>query len=307
MAILTCREIGEGRSGSQEYRDGRFSERSTRVFEVTTNDSGHDDQYVLGNAHTASPDPAPLVGTTHPSDSDLICRSRSARGGSRGEEKFWILTLEYDNNVSSNSSDTSTNPMDRRVRWRMEFNNASRAVTHDIQGNPIQTKAGAAFDPPLEDEDGTPVVIAVRNQDASELNSIMATASDYRGAVNSDEWHGLEAGSVRCRNIGMGEIQFETGYEYYSVVYEFEVRSREDLLQNLQASQVENFSTVEGWDRLVLHQGFKAKLPDGTIGNLEGSKPWKLDANGAVFADQNEFYYRSFKTRKRRPFSGLNL
>lgn len=310
MSITASNEKGEGRQGSSEYSDNRIVTKSTRVFEVHVNDQSHDDQYILQLGQSASPDPIPADLAAHPTNAALFCKSRVARQqtGEGVAANCWLVTCEYDNSLSEeDAEDSQETPLERRVKFHIEFSSATKVLDRREDGIPIVNTVGDPFDPPLDDEDDRFVLVAKKNYAASDLNSLMQLMADYRNSVNSDTFRGLPPGSWRFVVPQMTELQSENGVEFYTVSWRFEAKDE---------YEISDPSTVEGspepWDRVVLNTGYNALTEanmDDTKHALLDKEPRKLKADGTVFeeSDSPNYYYRTFKTKKRRPFSAIGI
>ena len=310
MPITACNEKGEGRTGSKEYQGNRIIIKSTRVFEVHVDDQTHDDQYILDNGPFASPDPLPAILSVHPTNPLLRCKSTPARQqpGEGKAANCWLVTCEYDNQTSdADAEDSETAPLDRSTRWHLEFGGFVRILERDIDGDPIVNTVGDIFDPPLDEEDERPVLVARKNYDATDLPGLMALIVDYRGAVNNDTFLGLPSGSWRIGRVQMSEEQVEDDVRFHAVSWYLEAKEEYDISD---PTTVEG--TPEPWDRLVLNIGYKAfKTADDsdTKYTLVDREPRKLKKDGTLFAhdDNPNYFYRTFRTKKRRPFSALGL
>jgi hypothetical protein len=315
MSIVRSDEISTGNGGKIEYRDKKFMRTSTRVFRVQC-DQDHDEQYILNNAYLATPDPVPVLFAVHPTSNAIRVRSIDPRPEtSVGERRTsYIVTVSYDNEVPDDEGDQEEDPLQRRIRYRLDWETYEKVLPRDLEGRPIENTVKDAFDPPLTEEEERPVLVVTRNEDAANLNSIVATAVLYRGAVNSDTVLGWPKGHVRLRRITMSDLKTEnvqdTTQEYYEVTYEFAFKE-EDLPPAGKFEQIDG-SDPEPWDRLVLNQGFSyyatANASESKV-SIKGSSPRKIKSNGTLFAatDTDPYYYRAFRTKRRMPFNALGL
>lgn len=308
--ITECHEKGSGRTGSSEYSDGRLITKSTRVFEVQVDDQDHDDQYILQFAQSASPDPIPNTLDPHPTNTGIRCKSRVAT--QHDDEgvgaKYWRVTCEYDNSVSDDDADDAgTTPLERRVKFHIEFGSATKILERDNEGVPIVNTVLDPFDPPLDDEDDRFILVAKKNYAESDFVGLMQLMVDYRNSTNSDYWKGLPPGSWRFVTPQMSELQTEDDVKYYTVSWRFEAKDEYDIADP---------STVEGspepWDRVVLNTGYNAFTTandDTTKVTLLDKEPQKLKADGTLFeaGDDPNYYYRTFKTKKRRAFVAIGI
>lgn len=309
--ITECNEKGEGRTGSVEYQGNKIIVKSTRVFELFVDDPDNDDQYIIANGPSALPDPLPTILSAHPTNPVLKCKSIPVRQepGEGKAANCWRATVEYDNQTSDqDAEDSETPPLDRRTRWVMRIAQATKVIERDIDGNLIANTVGDQFDPPLEEEDHRPVLVATKNYDATDLPGLMSLIADYSGAVNSDEFLGLPPGSWYLSAPDMSPEQVENDVRYHEVSWAFELKSEYEISD---PSTVEG--TPEPWDRLVLNVGYRAYQQaesSETVYNVVSSKDQvKLKETGVRFGhdDDPNYFYRTFRTKKRRAFSALGL
>lgn len=312
MSIVECREQGEGRQGAVEFQGNRIIVRSTRVFKIYTGNPADDDQVILATGHEATPDPLPTILSVHPGNPELRLKSMPIRQdqGEGVAATCWIATCEYDNQTSEeDATDAQTQPIDRRTRWHMEFSGFTRVLERDINGLPIVNTIGDVFDPPLEEEDERPVLVAVKNYPATNLSGLMALIADYRGAVNSDTFLGVSPGSWRVARVQMSPEQVEDDIRYHSVSWYLELK---------EPYEFDDPAKIEGdpepWDRLVLNRGLWAlEVANDTESwyRIPGNEPRNLRRDGTLIVEHDgidpDYYYRSFRVKKRRPFSALGL
>lgn len=311
MSILRSDELGEHRTGSTEFQNGRLIVRSSRSWRVTCDTQYDDDQEVLTAAIIASPDPIANDLDAHPTNGDLLCRSRRAEqetGGDGVSAYSWLVRAEYDNQSNSqDAEDAETPPLDRRTRWHMEFNDVEVVQEYDQEGVLIQNTAGDVFDPPLVESESRPILVGKKNYDAGDLSGLMALVADYTNCVNSDTFLGRPPGSWHISKPQMSEEQSEGDVRYHVVSWPLELKGEYEFPDP---------STVEGspdpWDRVVLNRGFNhLTTPNDkeTKAPIAGKEPRNLKEDGTLFiptADPN-YFYRTFKTKKRRPFSAIGL
>ena len=316
MSIVWSNEIPDGRTGTIEFRKekggGKIGRTAVRVWQLHVDDKSHDDQYILEYGTAATPDPIPTILDRHPTNSTLKCRNLSAAQESGNDGKFWQVTANYDNNISEEDEQDAQqeDPLQRAPKYRIEWGQYTKILERDIDGLPIQNTAGDKFDPPLEDEDSRLVVTVTRNESASAFNSIVGLAYDYKNTVNSDTFLGQPPGSWRMMPILTGDIQTENDISYYQVTYAFELK---EPYEGLTASKVENYSQLQPWDRLILNIGYNAlTIPDDKSSKypLPNKEAVKLSEDGTVFytgTNADNYFYRNFRTKRRRPFGIFNF
>ena len=155
----------------------------------------------------------------------------------------------------------------------------------------------------VELDDSRPVLVAVRNEDAANLAGIIATAIDYKDAVNSDTFYGASAGDVKMGLIQTGEPQFENGVSFYSIRYEFQFRER-------------RHPSIPAWDLDFLDEGFHAQTTSGNSPAARGTKyeikpgcakASGLKAGGLVRGPTDPPHFVQFQVYPNRPFGALGL
>lgn len=294
-SIILCDEIGEGRS-AQDDIEGKASE--VRQWRVRTDGPMYPCQ-ILDTAHTASPDPIAIKGEAHPYATFLFCKSRTCRPESSDEEgnKFYIVTANYDNQFKEDPANYEANPLDRPVKYGLEWSQYTAVVTKDAEGDPILNVVKDEFEEPLEEDDDRPVLTAIRNEDAANFASIVALAIDYRNATNSDTFYGAPPGCVKMAPIELGEVQYENGQAYYAVRYAFAFKEEQE-------------GGVAGWNRQILNRGFNAYKTANTESskyNLGADGPKNLKEDGTIVGPTDDPYYLDIQTKKRRSFGALGL
>lgn len=222
----------------------------------------------------------------------------------------WAITLTYapfDVWTLLGSSDLNKgiiSPLDRawEVYWG-EPQKYKKSKPYDESGENEETgEPGAPYvntvgdpllDPPPTEET-RPVLFLVRNE--STYND--AYASQYKDAVNSDEFLGFPPNTVKCRDI-KGERFWDPDWGWwFKVTYQFEFDYDDD---------------GEGFTYLALNAGYR-QLVNGT-----GSPVNVVDANGNTVTDavplkQNgayepgaEPYFIPFQEFPSVPFENLNI
>lgn len=311
MSIISCNEIGEGRSASSEYSNQKVIVKDVRIFRVQTDSQYHTGAYILANAPSFGPDNLPLDLAVHPDFTDLRVKGRNANmeTGEGVAAISWLVTCNYDNQLSDqDEEDSETEPLERRTKFHLESSSFTRVVDRDEEGRPLRNTIGELFDPPLEEEDERSVLVAVKNYDANDLPGLMALVADYRNSVSSDSFLGRPPGSWRMAKVQMSPEQVEDEHRFHSVSWYLELK---DEYEFDDPSKIEG--SPEPWDRLVLNRGTYAYMTANdplSYYRLPGNEPKNLKQDGTLITDHGDgadYYYRSYRTKKRRPFSALGL
>jgi hypothetical protein len=134
----------------------------------------------------------------------------------------WTVTAEYSTKAGDQSR-YDPNPLLRPPTIRWSSQKFQKDATQDIQGNPIVTSAGEAYDPPRPIDDSRMILTVVRNESSYDPG----LAQLYTNATNFDVFFGALAGQCKCDSI-QGELKFETGIYYWEVTYVFHFRTGTD-------------------------------------------------------------------------------
>lgn len=126
------------------------------------------------------------------------------------------------------------NPTLRQPEIRWGSNKVMRAATHTVFPSelPIKNSAGDVFDPPPEKEEVRLTLHISRNEATFDARKVF----DFVSTVNETDWLGFDDRTVKCNGI-TADLQFESGYYFYRVNYDFEIKE-------------------DGWDLKLLDAGF---------------------------------------------------
>ncbi len=214
----------------------------------------------------------------------------------------WKVTLTYEpydvvhQLGNSDIGQGIINPTDRVPEVYMDKAKYQRSKPEDESSPPlpyVNTVGDPLIDTP-ETEETRPVFKIVRNE--STYNDDYA--SQYKDAVNSDEFLGYPPNTVKCRDItAERDYDPDWGY-YYHVTYEFEVRDDDD--GNGFTRKILN----AGYRQLVNGSGEPTNVVDAT-GN-QVTDPVPLQKNGA-YTPGADPYFLSFAQFPSIEFAGLNI
>jgi hypothetical protein len=231
VSVISCRLIGEGRSGQRATNlVGTFTQR----FRVETNNP-LDGPEVVWSPHSVSGHPQlpTQFVTTYSSGNDseplALCVGINVdeEGDSR---KSWIVTAQYSTAPPGNASELSQNPLSNPPFYSLSFDQyttvARKAVNYfkadgsinnggDLQ--PIWNSAFQTLRPGVEVDDSRPVLVVERNE--AIVNQTLAMF--YVNSVNVSAWKGCAPRTVKCKSIATGQLQQQNQYSYYRVRYEF--------------------------------------------------------------------------------------
>jgi hypothetical protein len=279
MAVVSLQRIAQGRSGTA---DDKFDRSYEVVWKAITNDP-QDGPYVVGNAVGL---PARFAPYSYGNDVDLaaLCRDLSVRQDGENR-KVWIVTAKF--STKHKDDDNEADPLDRRVKSRLDFAPYQKLVTVDQNGDPIVNSAGDPYEVTVDDH--RPVLVYQRNEESINVPLVI----DYQNSVNADSWKGLSAGQGKL-TIVYGEEQVENGTRFWPATYSIHIRE-------------------EGWDFTPVDRGARIKLASGELiaardvfQNVQGQV--NLDGAGnRLAAGEDLVYLDPFQVYKRRAFSALGL
>jgi len=195
------------------------------------------------------------------------------------------------------------NPLDLEpeIEWGKSVSN--QQIDRDINGNPILNSAGQSPDPPISEEFNDLVFRMTRNEEF--FNALLA--HEYKGAINSDIFLGFDPGFAKCIEIS-GKRARVADLIYWKVTYEIHFRL---------SNPIPGTPKI-GWIRRLVDEGRIEKTgvdADGIPELLQNkdkegtvlSEPVLLDGEGKKLADGEPAVYLEFETRRKLPFSALNL
>src|SRR5579884_2127166 len=253
MAVLSVREIWNGRRGSADEKAVR---EYARVFRVVTSNS-------LDGALVAETAVDPFNGTAIPNlfasyiepngttfDLTAIARKIDVVQDD-SDPNTWLVTVSYSNRTDLPELG-NPNPLLRPSEIKWSFAQFQRIADVDIYGAAVVNSAGEAFDPPAEKDDSRPVLVVTRN----EAGFDPGIAYLYRDAVNSDAFFGAPPGTAKIQAIEATR-HYENNFFYWQVTYTIHFRP-------------------DGWNLNLLDQGFNYLDTDGK------TKLLIRDKNGAA-------------------------
>jgi hypothetical protein len=240
MAVVSVREIWNGRKGSADEKAVREYDR---VFRVVTNSS-------LDGALTAETAVDPFLGIRIPNlfssyiepngiTFDLTAIARKIEAGQDDADPLtWLVTVSYSNHTDQPELG-NPNPLLRPAEIKWSFAQFQRIADIDQFNNPVVNSAGEPFDPPLEKDDSRPVLVITRPEAGIDPGLFY----QYRDAINSDPFFGAPAGTAKVQSIEATR-RFENNFYFWDVTYTIHFRP-------------------DGWDLNVLDQGYNALDANG--------------------------------------------
>ena len=261
MTVTSSTLIRETRPGSI---DKMFRRTYTHKWRVVTNDDDDNWDTVYNQARSSTPNAIPAMWSTYSigNGADTGVRLKEMRGDLEEPAdslRRWIVTGTWQApEPGEEPEDSPENPLERPVRYHLEWANYTRIVEKDQLGKAPVNSAGQMFDPPIEHDDARPVLVAVRNE--WPLSSIVAKALHYRNAVNTDDFYGAGKRQAKMESIITSEKQTINGVNFYTVTHRIQF-------------------TDTSWDVEVVDQGFMHFENAGDT-NLIVAK--ELDSNGVI-------------------------
>ncbi|MBU0599064.1 hypothetical protein KKF61_08845 [Patescibacteria group bacterium] len=254
MAVLTCKEIHQGREGGDAF-EKTWSADDTRVFRVTTS-SNYDGPTTVLNYATI-----PAEAAQHPDNVDLYVSQRRAVNESFSKT-VWLVTVSYKTFVLGKSENPLADPVE--ITWNSETETVP--VFYDKDGGALLNSAGDYFIDGPTGEFSNWTVKMKRN-----FGFIPQWILTYRDAVNSDNVYidGLYVAVRTAKVSGLSISQWQQRNKIWFRSLELTVKIKSD------------------WASHPLQQGLYQIWPGG-FGRLpckddHGAKatiPMLLDADG---------------------------
>lgn len=298
MSIVTCQLMRNGRSGSS---DEKFQRSYTVKWLVTTNDPDDGPLTIYLNAGGASPDPIPAkyqpYAIGNDSDPNAYHLTSSIEPYNEGTELQWVVTVEFGPPPKGEApGERAENPMDRPVRYSIDWVAFTKPLTKDKNGNPIANACKQSFDPPPEQEDLRPVLVAKKN--FATLAEVIGLMITYKNAVNTDEFYGAAEREAKVESITAGDQAHENGYSYYEATI-----------------RVMFNEPGEKFDRSFVNQGYKhyVSAADKTLVVAKDAKQVPMNeavllaVDGTRLADDTDGNSIEFRTFPEVAFSGLGI
>lgn len=291
-----------GRSSSQD-KMGLRSYRATYRVEMSSTSYGPAN--VLEHAQSYKPDPIPKLWQKYRIDSDFdnyaFCQSRTVEQTEDNKRTWWKVNCEWRPlNPGEDQDDSTTHPMSRPVRYRVEHATYTENIEKDKDGESVVNGAKQEFDTALQQEVSHMVLVATKNfatlQDVIDLNL------KYAMHVNTTTFHGASKRKCLCYPISCSNLIREGKVEYYQATFHIEFRD-------------------DTWDRRYINQGMKY-LKAGVLTNVfaenedgeevQVNEPMLLDSAGAMLAANTTGTVANggileFRVRDEISFSGLGV
>lgn len=281
MAILSARELWQGRDGEDDDKARRY----TRLFRVVVDDNFEAPANIYGACGIRRGDP-------YPGDPGAWCQRASKRNESFSP-KIWQVTFGY-----SSEREIQPNPLNdpAKITWGDE--QFQRVLVKDKNGKAVVNTAGDAFDPPVMVDDARSVATVVKN-----VAAVPTWILQYKNVVNSDEFEldgiTIAAGYAKIKAIGVSDWQERNDIRYRTLT-------------------IPIFLSEEGWLIKVLNLGFytvnplepepRTRFPCVVQGKIV-TVPVPLAADGSQIASPtiDNVHYEEFEAYEELPFAALPL
>lgn len=298
MSVISSELMLNARSGSS---DEKFQRSYVVKWLVTTDNKLDGPQVIYAGATGASPSPVSAKYATYAIGNDVDANAyhldSTIEAHDPGSEFQWVVTVNYGPAPKGEApGERAENPMSRPVRYSIDWVAFTKPLTKDKDGNPIANAAKQSFDPPPEQEDLRPVLVAKKN--FATLAEVIGLMLTYKNAVNTDTFYGAGVREAKVESITAGDQAHENGYSYYEATI-----------------RVMFNEPGEKFDRSFVNQGFKhyVSATDKTLIVARDAKqvPMNeavlLDTDGTRLADDTDGNTLEFRTFPEVAFSGLGI
>lgn len=278
---------------AEQYEDrstkiGIFQKRDhTRRFVAET--TANEGSYAVATAAGV-----PALGNAHPEDAVSLCTDVDAKPNASAPN-VWTITCKYTNDLPSDDIDEE-DPTLLQVDESWGFDDFSRFVSEDRDGNAILNTAGDRYEDPIEMVDSFPTLTIKKNK----LSFSAADAFAYNNSTNSDTFKGAAPGTLRVRITATKE--FRGGDVYWAYTYVFRYNP-------------------EGWQPKVLETGLYQldgsgnRIPCTELGAAAHDSepvthPVPLDVNGLQIDPSTlpgAAYYTTWNVLPELPYANLGV
>ncbi len=257
MAIISVKEIWDGRGGDGDVRSGR---RHARVFRVKTNSNFDSDVDATFSG-------TPIFGDRHPDDDAAFCQNVRADSVAFSP-RVWIVTCSY-----STEQELVSDPLSDPTRFIWGTEQFQRPYFKDRNGNAILNSAGDPFFPPIMGDDSRTSVTMTKNVSAVPAWFLLTRDKLNSAAVSIN---GISVGKERAKiqKVSAGDQQFRGNIAYFTIGVTMHVQD-------------------ESWQKSIQDAGFRKLDPDDSTERVkikdnngeDVSTPALLNGSGAVLSD----------------------
>ena len=244
----------------------------------------------------------PVKGQSYPGDFFLQVTTRPVK---QLTDFLFEVTVNYSISEGDDGSGDDDDPLTIPVKITYNTVLYQEMMDADAEDNPVDTENAEPFDPPITVDQADIQVTFTKNFATFSL----ASMAKFQNKVNADEWFGFAPQTVRVTGISGEEVRAANNdLLYYRVSVTVQIRDTTDPQGD-----------VVGWQRRVLHQGFRVwtgefdanqnptyKQAKDSNGDFE-TEPVLLDGQGARLAPDAAPIFLTFKPYKSETLSSMNL
>jgi hypothetical protein len=282
MAVLGSQEIWDGRQGSEDKDQVRF----TRAFLVRTDSMYEGPKAILEELEQGRL--AIALGQSYQEkeqwDDQVLVLRREVRPHP-DDPLLWLAFIEYSTTAAfEQNADPTLRPAE--VQWGSQ--SIQLAAQKDRNGTLVANKAGDPYDPPPEKPLNFRTLTMVKARDTYSPTATLA----YENHVNEDVFLGFAAECVMCKSI-TSQSFVERGRLYYRVTYVFWIREDTWKLSLLE----QGYRYIDSGNRLM------ARDRDGS----PVTKPVLLTSTGGLLAVGGTPVFTDWYLFGTKPFAPLDL
>lgn len=293
MAFVSYDELPVYGLDSNSDNRGKVKDTAKRQLRLIGNDPANDDEAAariylgtLGIFHGAA---HPRLGTAY------RCRGISVN---RSAQLTWDANLTYRTPEFDQNDPDPNNAYPWDQPTKVDYFDVSETgpVEEDVNGDPIATVNNEQYEGLTREYED--VGISLKR---AFLTFTGPSYYTYRGRVNSDEFLGFPAGTLRITSIVANEADHD-GQKYY------------DVTVKIAARKPIRTTDDKAWYLRVLHQGYYVRAaandpPErATVRHNEYAvKPVYLDDDGLKLADGATPVWKEYEIYESVAFSGMNF
>jgi hypothetical protein len=299
MAVTSVTPV---RSVAQKDGDGHRT--YTVTYRALSNSSSDGPKTVLDHAD------CPTVGDTYSfggeTDTAAFFDGATPRYQSEDESwKVWLVEARFATSKSStrDPQDPPDDPLAEAPIIRTFAHKTKKAILKDRDGRMIASSAGEPYDP-VQERDATRYMLRII---MTQLDVNPPFYARYRDAINDDPFFGCAVETVKVEVPGAIDVLYGGGRKYYKVLWEFAIRSAENLSPAAPYPHYDDFN-------LTLYDYGMCKLLDGELISLKDklgrplTSPRLLDGEGGVLSPGFEpVPLDPFQQYRKLPFAPLGL
>jgi hypothetical protein len=286
MPIQDITERWSADETNQESPDAKnYTLTTNRVLDVTVDDPENWNSLFITAAMVD-----PQIRNSYPFDFFLRCDNLNVK---RISPFRYEVSAHYETHAKLEQS-----PLDLPPDISYDSIVTEEEIDQDADGNPILTVLGEGFDPPVREPSYDTIIRVSRNLATYDED----WAQSFRNRVNSAEWKGYQAGTVRVVSI-KGDSVADQDFIYWRVSAEFQIR---DPYPGQDASKT--------WYKRLLANGFTVRNGAGKIGpalletgEFSGVPVLHDTTTGAQITDPTMAQWYYFKTKRTADLNDLGL